>query len=124
MHISHNMIGSRAVDGKRFLESNVSSNPGTYCRLGKVKVPKIEKAFAIRGTFYRQLPLIQKCCKQFTFNKHFKASFFRQGINCCDLNKLGIYLKLIEKLTDLNQCTIYFFDSDLVWRIRLMIIKG
>ena len=49
MHISYNMIGSRAVDGKRFLESNVSSNPGTYCRLGKVKVPKIEKAFDSRN---------------------------------------------------------------------------
>ena len=33
------MIESRAVDGKRFLESNASSIPGTYFRLGWVKAP-------------------------------------------------------------------------------------
>ena len=27
-------VGSRAVDGKRFLESNASSIPGTYFNLG------------------------------------------------------------------------------------------
>ena len=28
------VLGSRAVDGKRFLEANASSIPGTYFRLG------------------------------------------------------------------------------------------
>ena len=40
-------MGSRAVDGKRFLESNASSIPGTYFRLGKV--PRIEEAFNSRN---------------------------------------------------------------------------
>ena len=38
-----------AVDGKRFLESNASSIPGTYFRLGYVKVPRIEEAFYLRN---------------------------------------------------------------------------
>ena len=38
-------IGSSAVDGKKFLESNASSIPGTYFRLGYVMVPRIEEAF-------------------------------------------------------------------------------
>ena len=42
-------MGSRAVDGKRFLESNASSIPGIYFRLGWVKVPRIEEAFDSRN---------------------------------------------------------------------------
>ena len=38
-------IGSRAVDGKRFLESNASSIPGTYFRLGYFMVPRIKEAY-------------------------------------------------------------------------------
>ena len=56
--------GSMAVDGKRLLESNASSIPGTYFRLGYAKVPKIEEAFD-QGTFYRQLPLIPFNSKRF-----------------------------------------------------------
>ena len=41
--------GSRAVDGKMFLESNASSIPGTYFRLGYIKVPRIEEAFDSRN---------------------------------------------------------------------------
>ena len=53
-------FGSRAVDGKRFLESNASSIPGTYFRLGYVTLMFFEsRKHSIRGTFYRQLPLIQ-----------------------------------------------------------------
>ena len=42
-------MGSRAVDGKRFLESNASPIPETYFRLGYVKVPRIEEAFDSRN---------------------------------------------------------------------------
>ena len=52
-------VESRAVDGKRFLESNASWIPGTYFRLGYVKLRLLEsRKHSIRGTFYRQLPLI------------------------------------------------------------------
>ena len=43
------VCGSRAVDGKRFLESNSSSIRGTYIRLGQVKIPRIEEAFDSRN---------------------------------------------------------------------------
>jgi hypothetical protein len=42
-------IGSSAVDGKRLFDSNTSSIPGTYFRLGYVKVPRIEEAFDSRN---------------------------------------------------------------------------
>ena len=42
-------LGSRAIDGKRFPESNASSIPGTYFRLGYVEVSKIEEAFDSRN---------------------------------------------------------------------------
>ena len=38
-----------AVDGKRFLESNASSIPETYFRLGQIKVPRIEEVFDSRN---------------------------------------------------------------------------
>ena len=41
--------GSRAVDGKKFLESNASSIAETYFRLGYVKVPRIEESFDSRN---------------------------------------------------------------------------
>ena len=41
--------GSRAVDGKMFLESNASSISGTYFRLSCGKVPRIEEAFDSRN---------------------------------------------------------------------------
>ena len=43
----------KAVDGKRFLESNAFSIPGTYFRLGYVKVPRFEEALDSRN----RLPL-------------------------------------------------------------------
>ena len=65
-----------AVGGKRFLESNASSNPGTYFRLGYVKVPRIEED-SIRGTFDRQLPLIRN--RFLDSRKHsFRGTFYRQ----------------------------------------------
>ena len=42
-------MGSRAVDSKRFLESNASSISGTYFRLGYIKVPRIEEAIDSRN---------------------------------------------------------------------------
>ena len=42
-------MGSRAVDSKRFLESNASSVSGNYFRLGYLKVPRIEEAFDSRN---------------------------------------------------------------------------
>ena len=40
---------SRGVDVKRFLESNASSIPETFFRLGYVNVPRIEEAFDSRN---------------------------------------------------------------------------
>ena len=42
-------IGSRAVDGKRFLKTNTSLITGTYFRSGLVKVPSIKEAFYSRN---------------------------------------------------------------------------
>ena len=57
--LCNTIMGSRAVDGKRFLESNAYSIPGTYFRLGYVTLRFLEsRKLSIRGTFYRLLPLI------------------------------------------------------------------
>ena len=52
------LFGSSTVDGKRFLESNASSNQYSrnlfQVRLGYVKVPRIKEPFEL-GTFYRRL---------------------------------------------------------------------
>ena len=53
--------GSSAVDDKMFLESRASSIPETYFRSGFVRLRFLEsRKLSIRGTFYRQLQLIQK----------------------------------------------------------------
>jgi hypothetical protein len=53
-----NLQNKRAVDGKRFLESNASSILGTYFSLGLVNLRFLEsRKHSIRGTFYLQLPL-------------------------------------------------------------------
>jgi hypothetical protein len=46
VYLYYIVFGSRAVDGKRFLESNASSIPGTYFKL---RVPRIEEAFDSRN---------------------------------------------------------------------------
>ena len=72
-------FGSSAGDGKRFLESNSSSIPGTYFKLGYVKVSRIEEAFDSRSL----LPLTAL------------DPIFHQITYCCRfLDKYAIYIDI------------------------------
>ena len=49
VNMSRRIIGSSAVNDKMFLESRVSQIPGTYFKLGQVKVPRIQEALDSRN---------------------------------------------------------------------------